>query len=171
MKHIHTLSLSSRLYRRRSRRPSIRLTHRPLPHHSHDISLHMLDILLQIIIFRLEPSLAAAVECQPACDNEGCDGDGDGEENPDGARDGGVCVCKSQRGSWGKGGEDVPAAKSKNVMLNIDETRVPGRKTAPRREIVFMAVLSRLLAWARRRCSPAIWNWILDSRCERRLYS
>lgn len=43
-------------------------------------------------------------------------------------------------------------------MLKIDDTRVPGRKTAPRSDMVFIAVLSRLLACASRLCSPAIWN-------------
>lgn len=43
----------------------------------------MLNILLQIIIFRLEAALATTVKRHPACDNERRHGDGDDEEDPE----------------------------------------------------------------------------------------
>lgn len=43
-------------------------------------------------------------------------------------------------------------------MLKTDARNVPGRKTAPSSEMVFIAVLSLLLACASLLCSPAIWN-------------
>ena len=48
-------------------------------------------------------------------------------------------------------------------MLNMDDTRVAGKKMVPSREIVFMDVLSRLLECARRRWSAAIWRLSFDS--------
>lgn len=78
----------------------------------------------------------------------------------------------------GSGGEALawysrylPFWKLKNVMLNSDARYVPGRKSAPRKDSVFIAVLSRLLACASLLCSPAICRLILDSLCAIRLYS
>lgn len=48
-------------------------------------------------------------------------------------------------------------------MLNIEASRVAGRKMAPSSEMVFIDVLSRLLAWASRRWSAAIWRLSFDS--------
>lgn len=59
----------------------------------------------------------------------------------------------------------------KNVVLKIEARKAPGRKMAPRREMVFMAEESRLLAWASLRCSPAIWKFSLDSFWAMMLYS
>ena len=65
----------------------------------------------------------------------------------------------------------IPDWKLKNVMLNTDARYVPGRKRAPMSEMVFMAVLSRLLAWAILRCSPAISRFNRASRCDMMLYN
>lgn len=59
---------------------------------------------------------------------------------------------------WG-----LPFWKLKNVMLNIEARSVAGRKMEPSSEIVFIDVLSRLLAYASRRWSPAICRLSLDS--------
>lgn len=57
----------------------------------------------------------------------------------------------------------LPFWKLKNVMLNIEASSVAGRKMEPSREMVFIEVLSRLLAYASRRWSPAICRFSLDS--------
>lgn len=59
----------------------------------------------------------------------------------------------------------------KNVVLKIEARKAPGRNIAPRREMVFMALESRLLAWASFRCSPAIWKFSLLSFCAIMLYN
>ena len=46
----------------------------------------------------------------------------------------------------------LPLLKSKNDMLKTDETKVPGRKSEPRKVRVFIDVLSLLLASAKRCC-------------------
>lgn len=72
------------------------------------------------------------------------------------------------------GGEEMVALqtwKLKNVMLNTEDKKVPGRKIAPRRDRVFMAVLSRLLACANRRCCAAISRLSFDSFCVMMLYN
>lgn len=59
----------------------------------------------------------------------------------------------------------LPTLKSKNVMLKTEDRNVPGRNTAPSNDKVFMAVLSRLLAWANRLCWAAISRLSFDSFC------
>lgn len=59
----------------------------------------------------------------------------------------------------------------KKTMLKTEASSVAGRKIAPRNEMVFIEVLSRLLAWARRRWSAAIWRLSLDSFWAMMLYS
>ena len=68
-------------------------------------------------------------------------------------------------------GRNILSWKLKKVMLKTDARYVPGRKSVPMSEMVFMAVLSRLLAWAMRRCSPAISRLSLASRCDMMLYN
>lgn len=69
-------------YGRRDRSPGIRLAHRPLPHHGHDISLHMLDIPLQIGVLDAELALAPPVKYDPPANDENRQGHGDGEVHP-----------------------------------------------------------------------------------------
>lgn len=57
----------------------------------------------------------------------------------------------------------LPFWKLKKVMLNIEASSVAGRKMEPSSEMVFIDVLSRLLAYASRRWSPAICRLSLDS--------
>lgn len=57
----------------------------------------------------------------------------------------------------------LPFWKLKNVMLNMEARSVAGRKMEPSSEMVFIDVLSRLLAYASRRWSPAICRLSLDS--------
>lgn len=57
----------------------------------------------------------------------------------------------------------LPFWKLKNVMLNIEARSVAGRKMEPSSEMVFIDVLSRLLAYASRRWSPAICRLSFDS--------
>lgn len=59
----------------------------------------------------------------------------------------------------------------KKTMLNTEASNVAGRKMAPSSEMVFMDVLSRLLAWAKRRWSAAIWRLSFDSFWAMMLYN
>lgn len=56
-------------------------------------------------------------------------------------------------------------------MLNTEASNVAGRKMAPKSEMVFIWVLSRLPAWARRRWSAAICRLSLDSFWAMMLYN
>lgn len=61
--------------------------------------------------------------------------------------------------------------KSKKEVLNMDARKAPGKKIAPRREMVFMAAESRFALCASLRCSPAIWKLSFDSFCAMMLYN
>lgn len=58
---------------------------------------------------------------------------------------------------------NLPSVLLKNTMLKTEDNSVAGRKMVPRREMVFIDVLSRLPAWARRRWSAAICRLSFDS--------
>lgn len=66
---------------------------------------------------------------------------------------------------------DLHSSLLKKTMLNTEASNVAGRKMAPSSEMVFMDVLSRLLAWARRRWSAAIWRLSFDSFWAMMLYN
>lgn len=63
------------------------------------------------------------------------------------------------------------SSSPKKTMLNIEASSVAGRKMAPSSEMVFIDVLSRLLACASRRWSAAIWRLSLDSFWAMMLYN
>lgn len=135
----------------------------------HDILLHLVNAALEIGIVPTVLRLAAAVEPHPRDDDGDRDGHRHGKVDPQVHRDG-ICIWPSCEyrvvlGVIWLG--DLPSSKLKNDMPNTEARYVPGRKTAPNRDKVFMAVLSLLLACAILRCSPAISRFSLASLCDK----
>ena len=59
------------------------LAHRPLPHRKHDVFLHLVDILLQLLIFLDVQRLAAPIVVYPEGDDGTGDGDGKSKVDPE----------------------------------------------------------------------------------------
>jgi hypothetical protein len=72
----------------RYRVPRVRLAHGALAHVVHDVLFHLLDIPLQVGVLLGMGRLAAAVKDEPCRDDDGGDGDGNGEVDPQLRRDG-----------------------------------------------------------------------------------
>lgn len=124
----------------------------------------MLDLVLEIDIFSAVSPLTRAIPDPPDQHDEDGHGNGNDKVDPDCWCDceASCCCCfgkvsqsvhlaliyrvKREGLAANRGNCDVLSPTLKNTMLNTEASSVAGKKMAPRREMVFIWVLSRLPA-------------------------
>ncbi len=134
--------------------PCSLFTQGPLPHRRHDSTFKLLDSSFDVAILLCVCRLAPLIPPAPGHDN------GKGERT----------VMAKYIHSCGASNRRLYVSGPGRSVLPVEESHAEegrqvqaGRKMVPRRDNVFIEVLSRLLAWARRRCCPAISRLSLDS--------